>query len=262
MHTYLKYSFLLLFVFFLGCKKENPLVEEQAPPSGEQTEEPTPVAESRIIPNDFLSDKNYEKLIVEVLYVKGFQPKAASVNNLQAFLEQRLIKPGGITIVEREISSPGKTAYSIADLRDIEKTHRSQTSTTETLTAYFFFADKDYAGNSGDAKVLGVAYGSSSMAIFEKTVQDFSGGLTQPAVSTLESTVIHHEFAHILGLVNNGTAMQAAHQDEAHGRHCNNKKCLMYYAAETSDIAGLLTGGNVPQLDASCIADLQGNGGR
>ena len=127
---------------------------------------------------------------------------------------------------------------------------------------YFFFADADYAGNSGDAKVLGVAYGSSSMAIFEKIVQDYSGGLTQPAVTTLESTVIHHEFAHILGLVNNGTAMQAAHQDEAHGRHCNNKGCLMYYAAETTDIVGLLTGGNVPQLDASCIADLQANGGR
>ncbi len=258
MHSYLKYTCLLLFIFLLGCKKDNPLTEEQ----DQQTEEPAPVAESRISPNDFLSDKKFNQLEVEILYVKGFRPRAASTDNLKAFLEQRLTKPKGITIVEREISSPGKAAYSLADLRDIEAANRSRKTTTETLTAYFFFADGDYAGNSGNSKVLGVAYGSSSMAIFEKTVKDYSGGLTQPAVSTLESTVILHEFAHILGLVNNNTPMVEAHQDEAHGKHCNNKDCLMYYAAETTDIAALLTGGNVPQLDAKCIADLKANGGR
>lgn len=255
MRIYLKYACLIIFVWTIGCKKDNPIAEEKI-------EEPSPLTESQITPNDFLSDKIYEKLIVEILYVNRFQPKAESVSNLKTFLEQRLTKPGGITIVEKEIPSPGKAAYSLVDLRNIEKENRSQKTTHQILTAYFFFADGDYAGNSGDSKVLGVAYGSSSMAIFEKTVKEYSGGLTKPPVSTLESTVIHHEFAHILGLVNNGTSMQAAHQDEPHGRHCNNQDCLMYYAAETTDIVGNLTGGNIPQLDASCIADLQGNGGK
>ena len=259
MHSYLKYSFLFLSLLVLACKKDAPSLEKE---EEEKQEEVVPVQESRITPNDFLSDKKYSKLVVEILYVKGYQPSSTSVNNLKTFLEQRLTKPAGITIVQKELASTGKAVYSIDDLRSIEKSHRSQTSTNQTLTAYFFFADGDYAGNQGNSKVLGVAYGPSSMAIFEKTVKDYSGGLTQPPVSTLESTVIHHEFAHILGLVNNGTTMQVAHQDEPHGRHCTNKNCLMYYAAETTDIVGNLTGGNIPQLDARCIEDLRANGGR
>lgn len=248
--------FLLFVVFFPGCKED-----EVGLPDGNDTEEP-PVEGRSIVPKDFLSDADFEELIVEVQYVEGYQPTARSLTNLKAFLEKRLHKPAGITIMQHAMSSPGKAAYTVEDVRAIEKAGRTEKNTDKTLTAYFFFADADYASNSGDSKVLGIAYGASSMVIFEKTVRDFSGGLAQPAVTTLETTVIHHEFAHILGLVNNGTAMQEAHQDIAHGRHCVQENCLMYYTAETTDIIGNIIGGNIPQLDASCIADLQGSGGK
>jgi len=52
------------------------------------------------------------------------------------------------------------------------------------------------------------------------------------------------------------------HKDDTHGRHCNVKNCLMYYATETSDIFGLLVTGNIPVLDAQCSADLYANGGK
>jgi hypothetical protein len=100
------------------------------------------------------------------------------------------------------------------------------------------------------------------MVIFEKTIREFSGGLGKPSATTLETTVSLHEFGHILGLTNNGTPMQSAHQDEPNGKHCNNKDCLMYWAVENSNIISTLTGGNIPQLDAQCVADLKANGGR
>lgn len=250
------FSFLLLLVFFLGCKDEEVGIPE------ENDKEESPVAGRNIVPKDFLADTDFDELIVEIQYVEGYQPRARSVTNLKAFLEERLHKPAGITIVQHALSAPGKSVYTLEDVRAIEKAGRTQITTDHTLTAYFFFADGDYASNSGNSKVLGIAYGSSSMVIFERTVKDFSGGVAQPAVTTLESTVIHHEFAHILGLVNNGTAMQEEHQDEAHGRHCVTENCLMYYTAETTDIIGNIVGGNIPQLDAACIADLQGNGGK
>ena len=40
------------------------------------------------------------------------------------------------------------------------------------------------------------------------------------------------------------------------------RTCLMYYATETSDIFGLLVTGNIPTLDAQCLADLHANGGK
>ena len=249
-------TILFFFALSFGCKEEEGILPEET-----EQEEP-PVVERNIVPKDFLSATDFKELVVEIQFVKGYQPTAAAVNNLKSFLEERLNKPAGIRIVQHEVSAPGKAAYTLADVRAIEKAGRTTQSAGNTLTAYFFFADADYASNSGDSKVLGIAYGNSSMVIFEKTIKDFSGGLTQPATSTLETTVIHHEFAHILGLVNNGTSMQEEHQDEAHGRHCVKESCLMYYTAETTDIIGNLTGGNIPQLDAACLADLQANGGR
>ena len=83
-----------------------------------------------------------------------------------------------------------------------------------------------------------------------------------PSTAKLESTVLQHEFAHILGLVNNGTPLVDNHHDDEHEGHCDNQDCLMYYLAETSDIAANLFGISAPTLDANCRADLQANGGK
>ncbi|MCB0395390.1 MAG: membrane metalloprotease [Flavobacteriales bacterium] len=218
--------------------------------------------EKNVSAQSFLSGDDFTKLNVEVQYVTGFAPTAATIANLKSFLEKYLNKPGGIAIVQTEVSSSGKSVYTIDDVKAIETAHRSQKTDGSTLTAYFLFADGDYAGNAGSSKVLGIAYGNSSMVIFEKTIRDFSGGLTQPSVTTLESAVVHHEFGHILGLVNNGTPMQTAHQDAANGKHCDDKNCLMYYATETSDVVANLVGGTIPELDSRCAADLKANGGK
>lgn len=244
MRNHVIYICVLFFLGMAGCKKENKWFS------------------GKITPDNFLSDKTYDKLIVEIQYVKGFEPAAATVNNLKAFLEQRLNKPEGITILQSEIESPGRSVYTVDDVRAVEKNNRVHVTKGKTLTSYLFFADGEYAGNNGSSKVLGIAYGGSSMVIFESTIQNFSGGITQPPRATLETTVTEHEFGHVLGLVNNGTPMQSSHQDEPHGKHCSNANCLMYYTAETSDIVANIIGGNVPVLDNKCLEDLRANGGK
>lgn len=250
------YLFTILLFMLLGCKEEDAVIPE------DKDEEESPAPGRNIVPNDFLSDNYFKSLVVEIQYVKGYPPTAASVNNLKEFLQERLHKPEGIKIIQQELAVPGKAAYSLEDIRAIEGAERTQHTSDQTLTAYFFFADGDYASNKGSSKVLGIAYGSSSMVIFEKTIRDYSGGIGEPSGATLETTVINHELAHTLGLVNNGTPMVEEHQDETHGRHCDNEGCLMYYAAETTDIIGNIVGGNIPQLDAACLADLRANGGK
>ncbi len=214
-------------------------------------------------PRNFLSGETYTSLSIELVAVTGFEPTATAVNNLKSFLQARLNKPSGITVSQSSIASPGGAALTLDQLKALETTHRTQQNSGTTSTAFYLVVDSDYAGNSGNSKVLGIAYGSSSVVIFEKTIREFSGALGQPAVADLETTVMNHEFGHLLGLVNNGTGTTTSHQDTAHGKHCNNTDCLMYYQAETSDgIAALLGMGSAPPLDSNCISDLQSNGGK
>ncbi|MEW6468177.1 MAG: hypothetical protein AB1458_04595 [Bacteroidota bacterium] len=216
----------------------------------------------RLDPEDFLSGKKYEKLLVEVNYVSGFEPSAGALAELRDFLEQRLNKPDGITVISSSIPSPGQSFYSIADLKEIEDRNRMHYSGRGTLTTYVLFVDGGFSGNSGNAQVLGAAYDPTSICIFQKTVKDFSGGPLQPSRDTLEAVVLEHEFGHLMGLVNHGTAMQVPHQDGANGHHCSNQNCLMYYNVETTDIISVLLGGYVPSLDTECINDLRANGGK
>jgi predicted Zn-dependent protease len=211
-----------------------------------------------IHPYDFLSSDHYEKLVVEVQYPSGYHPTSETVDKLRAFLEARLHKPGGISITLTSIPVPRKDYYSVEDIKKIEDKYSKVRTHRKTLAAYVFFADGAY---SGDSRVLGLAYRPTSAVIFEKTVRDHSGGLAQPSTALLESTVLHHEFGHLFGLVNNGTGMLAHHEDTGHPRHCTNSNCLMYHAVETTDIVASLVG-DVPRLDQYCLDDLRANGGK
>ena len=110
---------------------------------------------------------------------------------------------------------------------------------------------------------MGTAYWNTSFVIYQETVESFSNSPFEPDRTLLETTVVNHEFGHILGLTNLGTPLQSEHEDEEHPKHCNVENCLMYWASESavnlSDMASMST---APQLDAQCIADLQANGGK
>lgn len=212
--------------------------------------------------HDFLSADSYNTLNIEVDYMPGFKPDDASISNLKSLLSAHINKPSGINISYKEIPAQSGRALSLNDISQIESTNRSAFNSGSTIAAYVLFTDGEYAGNSGDSKVLGIAYKSASTAVFGKTIHDNSGGVGQSSRIKLESTVIEHEFGHLLGLVDIGTPMQTNHIDAAHGKHCKNSGCLLYYASETTDVLGILVTGSIPELDADCINDLKGNGGK
>ncbi len=208
--------------------------------------------------NDLLSASKYSSVKIEIQYMPGFQPDAAAVNNLTNFINSLINKPGGVSVIQTPIASAGKTVLSLNDIATVEKNNRTVYTSGTQLGVYFLFTD----GNYSETNVLGLAYRNTSMAILGKTIHDNSGGIGQASRTKLESTVLEHEFAHILGLVNIGSSMQTNHQDAAHGNHCNNTSCLMYYTSETTDILGILLTGNIPVLDTNCKADLTANGGK
>lgn len=209
--------------------------------------------------NDFLSDDNFTSLTIEIDYVEGYQPSQVAIDNLQAFLEQRVNKPGGISIhIDDAISSPQNNSFTSEEIYALEQQHRDYYSEDNTIAAYFLILDGAYEREN----VLGVAYLNTSMALFEDVIRQNTGGFGQPSAATVEASVLMHEFGHILGLVNIGTDAVQAHEDAENEAHCNVESCLMYWAIQTTDLMGNLTGGEIPDLDAQCIQDLQANGGK
>ena len=213
--------------------------------------------------NDLLSDKKFTSMVIEVVYVVGFEPSTAAINNFVSFLDTRTYKPNGISIVKRAIPSPGKATFTDQEIVAIEDANRTKYNTSNQIAVWVFFADGKSSTDTSTSVILGTAYRNTSLVIYEQTVQGLSDSQFEPNRSLLETTVITHELGHILGLTNLGTTLQSSHEDTAHPKHCNVSTCLMYWSSETGKgIENMVSGGSAPQLDAQCIADLRANGGK
>lgn len=209
--------------------------------------------------NDLLSDRKFKSLVIEVVYVSGFEPSSTAINNLVTFLGERINKPGGITVIKKVIPSPGKSPYSNQEIVAIEDANRTKYNTSDQIAVWAFFVDGKSEGDTNTTAVLGSSYRNTSMVIYEQTVQGMSDSPTEPNRSLLETTVISHEFGHLFGLVNFGAPLQSSHEDVEHPKHCNVESCLMYWSSQSGSS---ILGGTVPKLDPKCIADLRANGGK
>jgi hypothetical protein len=208
--------------------------------------------------NEILASSKYTSLKIEIQYMTGFAPDPAAINHLQTVLAGLINKPGGVSVVTKEIPASSNTTLSVNDVLNVEHNNRTAFTGSTEIALYVLYTN----GNYTESNVLGIAYKNKSVNLYVKKIHDNSGGLGQASRTKLEATVLEHEIGHLLGLVDLGSGMQTAHKDGAHGNHCNNSSCLMYYASETSDILGFLITGNIPVLDANCKADLHANGGQ
>ncbi|WP_298236817.1 membrane metalloprotease [uncultured Algibacter sp.] len=247
--------FLLLLIFIYSCSKDT--VNE---------EETVNILDNRqstgSSANDILSDDLFTSIVIELVYVQGFEPSQNTINNFVSFLQARTFKPNGITVEKREVPSPGVEIYSIDDIADIEREQRTKYNKGSQLAIWAYFSDGKSENDSeqDNTVVLGTAYWNTSFVIYEETIQGLSNSPFEPDRTLLETTVINHEFGHILGLTDLGSPMQTEHEDETHENHCNVDSCLMYWASEFG--IGINNMSSIPQLDSQCIADLQANGGR
>lgn len=210
--------------------------------------------------NELLSSDEYSSLKIQIHHVEGFQPSSGSVEYLQSFLEDKLNKPAGITVTLEQVESEGLSIYSINKIKEIEDAQRTSYTEGNTIAVYFYIVDGAYQTNQN---VLGVAYRNTSMVLFQERIEELSGGVGQVSTELLTSSVMAHEFGHLLGLVNVGSPMVNDHQDDGNGAHCDNEECLMYFAVESSSGLNDLFGmSSPPALDANCLADLSNNGGK
>ena len=254
MHILKNFGFLFIFSFILvSCSDDDSSIAVNA----SQQSNKQPLGKSA---NDLLSSNKYTSLHVEIVSVEGFEPTATAVTGLQQFLQDRLFKPDGITITSRSIPSSGKAPFSIKEIAEIENSVRTIFNEGDEIAVYIYFADGSNEEDSEDTITLGSAYYNTSLVIYEGTLRNLSNRPNSPSLSVIETTTLHHEFAHLMGLVNIGTPDLSGHEDHDAENHCNVSGCLMQAALTFG--SGMMGIDEIPVLDPLCLADLRGNGGK
>lgn len=249
-------SLLLLLVPTSGCLDWVRDLQQQFSEPGEWAKE-------------FLGDGKYASLLVEFDAVQGVAPSSTARDLLEQRMNERLRKPGGITLHIDDTIAAGRDTWSMDDVRDLEKRHRDERKGGGRAVLYVLYVDGHSAEDAGNQKVLGAAYSGSSIVIFQETVREVSSALLSASPEDIEAAVLVHEFGHLAGLVNNGIRMQRDHEDDNpdHGRHHSaNEDSVMHWAVERSAIVNLIKGRVLPvpptQFDADDIADMRAAGGQ
>lgn len=246
-----QFSVSILWLLAVSCSKESnsglaDLTLENKQPTGSSA-------------THFLQQQTFPGLVLEISYVQGFRPSQAAINNLIAFINKHCHKSAGIQVVENEIPAPNASPYSLTEVVSLEDENRTQYNSANTLALHILVLDGASVQDTGNKVTLGTAYRNTSVVIFQNTIINFSGSATGPNRIFLESAVLTHEFAHLLGLVNFGTPMLTDHQDEANGNHCTTRNCLMNFQIESG---GMVPSSGLLELDGLCLADLRANGGK
>ena len=242
----------LLFIFLvvIACKKDD---------EGDNSNDPK--AENLkalgVSAEDLLSADTYKSLTVEFVYSPAYRPSQQAFDQFRTFLNERVNKPSGISIIETVIDDQTGAPFTIEEIRAIEEEERTKYTVGDEIAVYIYFASGNSQGDTNTSVTLGTAYRNTSIVIYEKTLQDITS--SDPSLlPDLESTTLQHEFGHILGLVN----IQS--DDPAHLKHCIVEDCLMYFeATNTRSLLEFLRSRRAtPGLDPLCIADLQAKGGK
>ncbi len=261
-------ALLLSLILILGCDGSEGVGSGfSATPSGVTYE-----------PMDFVTGDAHRKIYVEVDSI-GSQANAfvfESVRNEVGRLGfiGALGKPDGVQIIfddvlPREVS--GSTIHSVDDVKALVAEYRSLEPPDDAAGLYFLMIDGTYEEDTEDDYALGFSFGGSAIAIFRENVlkaADKNGlGANPTAVGIVTSSLIIHEFGHILGLVNNGIEMEGEHQDEEHGAHCTDEQCIMHWEAHRPKLAAKVGGSEGPDgpilitFCPKCIADLMATAG-
>jgi len=213
------------------------------------------------------------RVVVEVDYADGAEPSTGggiaaedpwqlTAHNLDVLFDgtKQLSVPH--TLDEMESLGPieGDTFDSDA-LLAIADDHRDQLSSGDTATFYVLYVDGRYE-EDGEVQdqVLGVSIGDTGVVAMFAPVIDSAGGPAGVVQRYVEQATLVHELGHAAGLVNNGLALTADHQDEPHGAHCSHEDCVMYYAVEgVSGVADFVqkyvTSGDSVLFGDDCLAD-------
>lgn len=184
-----------------------------------------------------------KEIRVKVFYEEGAQPYTEGIGeikiwnllelNLKALFEGRHITVN----VPKELSEmtklvgQEKMSWTPTQVLELDQ-NTSLPAPVGSNTFHIYFLKGRAAEN---AHIIGYHItGSKVLVVFKDVITSMGLGLDQLVPRYVEQATLVHEMGHAIGLVNNGLPMVSPHQDHAHGAHCDNPNCVMYYSNEGS----------------------------
>ncbi len=184
---------------------------------------------------------------VEVFYEPGAVPYEGTTQNgfsywsileanISVLFESRSLIPD--VYVPRSVdemtvlSEQNKSSWTPQDILNLAESVVDDYTSSPSTEFYIFFV-KGYLNEEGknETTVIGASLtGTPIIVVFKDVV--ISTGASQALLKYVEQTTLVHEFGHAMGLVNNGVPLSSSHQDTAHGHHCTNNDCVMYWLNE------------------------------
>jgi hypothetical protein len=243
----------LIVIIFITCCNERPRTDSEDETNFSYNERNFGASA-----RDLLSARKFPAMIVEVQYMEGFPPDEAAMLNLRNFMEEHLNKPHGILFTQKQIPAVADTILNSEQVDSIQKANRTHGSDNGRIGLYILYTNGHYENKN----VLGHAFKNTCIVVYGKAVKQHHKTLSFPTQTTMESTLLLHEFGHLLGLLNSGSAMEIAHIDSAHEAHCSNAGCVMYWSMSLKPSFGPLIGDAIPCFDSACLMDLKWNGGK
>ncbi|MBD0778119.1 hypothetical protein HPE56_09970 [Maribacter sp. ANRC-HE7] len=232
--------------------------------------------------NDILSNNTFDKLRIQIAYVKtddqDYRPTTNAMTDFVAFLKEHSHKED-IELIYTELPSPDEETLSLEEIDDLEKENRTVYNDGKTLGIYIYFTDapSEDDDEEEDLVTLGAVYWNTSMVIYEETIRNLANKSFAVDIDDVETATLNHEFGHLMGLVNLGTEPVNDHEgtttddddNEIGDNHCTEEGCLMRAELqfgpsmkkmlEKRTSKGLVS---IPDLGTECLLDLQANGGR
>lgn len=246
--------------------------EENPPGTPPGEEEPGPGNGPGVVPPPF--DPRVTELALEIDYQPGAEPYVgptlAGGDSWDLFdANAAALFPAGktITVPDRleameALAGVEDTVFSQQRIFELVAKHRNDASSEGRRAYYVLFLDGEFdtGDGQGNPNILGVSFGTTEViAMFKPVIE--SAALDGETRRLVEQTTMIHEFGHAVGLVNNGVAMASPHQDEAHGAHCSNPDCVMYWLnhQDPGSVAEFairrVTGASTVVFDQACLDD-------
>jgi len=228
--------------------------------------------------NPGVFDATVTKVVVEIDYEAGqepytgpiigfgdtFDPTQANIDRLFAG-KKTLTIPRTLAAMQ-DVGTIADEEITVADILALAAQHRNVHTTETSRSYYVIFVSGYFADDSGvHGGVLGLSIGDQ-IAMFKDVVNSTNIVLAPNVVRYVEQSTLIHELAHSVGLTDNGVPMVTPHKDAAHGAHCDNKDCVMFWQNDGSSDAAqfaqqqLLTGSSI-LFDAHCLADVDAKSG-